>query len=126
MSAVNPDYFMALRYTEYAYREGVGLLVSVAKNPPRTEAEVHGMLGRRHPHLTSRFGDAYESVPVPADQDQPGVLFMVLSAFAATRIWMTRTAAASGSAPDTGNTESEKARSSRTTTSELGVFSPCQ
>lgn len=75
MSAVNPDYFMALRYTEYAYRTGVGLLASVAKNPPRTESQVHRMLGRRHPHLTSRFGDAYESAPVPADQDQPGVLF---------------------------------------------------
>lgn len=75
MSAVNPDYFMALRYTEYAYRQGVGLLAEVAKNPPRIEAAVHRMLGRRHPHLTARFGDAYESAPIPADQDQPAVLF---------------------------------------------------
>ncbi len=74
MSAVNPDYFMALRFTEYAYKEGVSLLAEVAKNPPRTEAEVHRMLGRRHPHLTTRFGDIYESAPVPADRDQPSIL----------------------------------------------------
>ncbi|USQ78561.1 hypothetical protein [Ornithinimicrobium faecis] len=75
MSAVNPDYFMALRFTERAYREGVGLLAEVAKNPRRTEADVHRMLGRRHPHLTRRFANAYDTAPVPADQDQPSVLF---------------------------------------------------
>src|SRR3954453_21550382 len=31
MSAVNPDYYMASRFSEYAYREGVGVLVAVAK-----------------------------------------------------------------------------------------------
>ncbi|WP_203335573.1 hypothetical protein [Nocardioides limicola] len=49
MSAVNPDCFMALRFSEFAYREGVGVLAEVAKNPPRTSADVHRMLGRRHP-----------------------------------------------------------------------------
>lgn len=49
MSAVNPDYFMALRFSEHAYREGVRTLAEVAKNPVRTDAEVHAMLGRRHP-----------------------------------------------------------------------------
>ncbi len=33
MSAVNPDYFMALRFSEHAYREGVSTLAEVAKNP---------------------------------------------------------------------------------------------
>ena len=41
MCAVNPDYFMALRFSEHAYREGVRTLAEVAKNPPRSEAEVH-------------------------------------------------------------------------------------
>ncbi|MFT4084086.1 MAG: hypothetical protein QM638_16030 [Nocardioides sp.] len=75
MSAVNPDYFMALRLSEFAYREGVSVLAEVAKNPPRTAADVHRMLGRRHPHLTARFAHLYDTTPVPADPDQPSVLF---------------------------------------------------
>lgn len=75
MSAVNPDYFMALRFSEIAYRGGIGLLAEIAKNPPRTPADVHRMLGRRHPHLTTRFADLYDSSALPADSDQPGLLF---------------------------------------------------
>ncbi|MDN5855940.1 MAG: hypothetical protein L0K86_24495, partial [Actinomycetia bacterium] len=75
MSAVNPDYFMAMRFSEFAYREGVGVLAEVAKNPLRTSADVHRMLGRRHPHLTARFAHVYDSTPVPGDPDQPSVLF---------------------------------------------------
>ncbi|GAB2455127.1 hypothetical protein GCM10027062_39500 [Nocardioides hungaricus] len=75
MSAVNPDYFMAIRFSEFAYRGGVDLLAEVAKNPPRTPADVHRMLGRRHPHLTTRFADLYDCAPVPADADQPGMRF---------------------------------------------------
>ncbi len=75
MSAVNPDYFMALRFSVHAYREGVHTLAGVAKNPPRTEAEVHEMLGRRHPHVAARFADAYETTPVAPDPDQPSLLF---------------------------------------------------
>lgn len=66
---------MALRFSEHAYREGVRTLAEVAKNPPRTEAAVHAMLGRRHPHLTARFADAYDAAAVRADPDQPRVLF---------------------------------------------------
>lgn len=75
MSAVNPDYFMAARFTEQAYQEGVALLASVQKKPSRTESEVHRMLGRRHPHLTSRFANLYNTKPIPPDTDQPRVLF---------------------------------------------------
>lgn len=75
MSAVNPDYFMALRFTEAAYREGVGLLAEVQNNPSRTEAEVHRMLGRRHPRLAARFADVYNSTPSPPDADQPALIF---------------------------------------------------
>lgn len=75
MSVVNLDYFMALRFSEFAYRAGVGLLAEVAKKPPRSPADVHRMLGRRHPHLTRRFADLYDSTPLSADADQPGVLF---------------------------------------------------
>lgn len=75
MSAVNPDYFMATRFTQRAYLEGVGLLASVQNNPPRTESEVHRMLGRRHPRLTARFAHTFDTDPVPGDADQPGLLF---------------------------------------------------
>ena len=75
MSAVNPDYFMALRFSVQIYREAVALIASVQKNPPRTEGEVHRMLGRRHPYLSARFADVYDTTPVPADADQPTVRF---------------------------------------------------
>lgn len=75
MSAVNPDYFMALRFSANGYRSGVRVLAEIAKNPPRTLADVHRMLGRRHPHLTERFTNIYNTTPAPADTDQPAVLF---------------------------------------------------
>ncbi|MGE3620689.1 MAG: hypothetical protein AB7L84_09520 [Acidimicrobiia bacterium] len=75
LSAVNPDYFMALRSSERAYREAVRTLAGAMKNPPRTEAEVHRMLGRRHPHVAARFADAYGTAPARPDPDQPSVLF---------------------------------------------------
>lgn len=75
MSAVSPDYFMALRFTEQAYREGVDLLAAVQKNPSRTAAEVHRMLGRRHPRLVTQFADAYDTTPIQPDPDQPRTIF---------------------------------------------------
>lgn len=75
MSAVNPDYFMALRFSERAYRAALALIAETQRNPPRTAAEVHRMLGRRHPRLAARFADAYDTTLVDADADQPGVIF---------------------------------------------------
>lgn len=75
MSAVNPDYFMASRFTEQAYTEGVELLAAVQKNPSRTAAEVHRMLGRRHPYLATQFADSYDTAPVQPDADQPRTIF---------------------------------------------------
>lgn len=75
MSAVNPDYFMASRFSEQAYVEGVELLAAVQKNPSRTAAEVHRMLGRRHPRVVARFSTAYAVSAVPPDPDQPGLIF---------------------------------------------------
>lgn len=75
MSAVNPDYFMASRFTEQAYVEGVDLLAAVQKNPSRAAAEIHQMLGRRHPHMVTQFAGAYDTTPVRADPDQPSTIF---------------------------------------------------
>lgn len=75
MSAVNPDFFMASRFSEQAYMEGVELLASVQKKPARTAAEIHRMLGRRHPRLVTQFAGAYDTTPVSPDPDQPGTIF---------------------------------------------------
>ena len=75
MSAVNPDYFMASRFSEQAYMEGVDLLAAVQTNPSRTVAEIHRMLRRRHPHLVTQFAGAYDTRPVPPDPDQPSTIF---------------------------------------------------
>ncbi|MHA3724449.1 hypothetical protein ACXR2T_11275 [Leucobacter sp. HY1910] len=75
MSAVNPDYFMASRFSEQAYIEGIDLLASVQQNPARTAAEIHRMLGRRHPRLVTQFAGAYDSTPVLPDPDQPSTIF---------------------------------------------------
>lgn len=75
MSAVNPDYFMAVRFTEQAYRSAVDLIASVQRDPPRTATDVHRAPGRRHPRLTARFAHAFDALPASADADQPSVIF---------------------------------------------------
>lgn len=75
MSAVNADYFMALRFSEWAYRDALSLIAGTQKSPARTETELHRALGRRHPQLTTRFAYAYDTTPVDADPDQPRVTF---------------------------------------------------
>lgn len=75
MSAANPDYFLAMRLSVEAYRAGVAQLAAGTSSPPRTGADVHRMLGRKHPRLTERFADAFDSTPAVADPDQPNVFF---------------------------------------------------
>lgn len=75
MSAANPDYFLAMRLSVEAYRAGVAQLAAGTSSPPRTGADVHRMLGRKHPRLTERFADAFDSTPAAADHDQPNVFF---------------------------------------------------
>lgn len=75
MSAVNPDYFMASRFSEQTYMEAVDLLAAVQKNPARTAVEIHKMLGRRHPRLVAQFAGAYDTTPVSPDPDQPSTIF---------------------------------------------------
>lgn len=75
LSAVNPDYFLAQRLTLDAYQAGVITLADGTSNPARTPADVHRMLGRRHPHLAARFPDAFDAVPADPDPDQPEVLY---------------------------------------------------
>ncbi len=66
---------MGLRFGTDAYRAAAEQLARGTGRPPRTPTDVHRMLGRRHPRLTSRFSDVYDSTPLPADPDQPAELF---------------------------------------------------
>lgn len=75
MSAVNPDFFMASRFTEQAYVDAVDLIAAVQRNPARTASEIHQMLGRRHPRLVTRFAGAYDTTPVHPDPDQPSTIY---------------------------------------------------
>ncbi|MBN9605071.1 MAG: hypothetical protein J0G30_00460 [Actinomycetales bacterium] len=75
LSAVNPDYFMAHRFSEHAYREGVRTLVESSNNPRRTAEAIHSALGRRHPRLLAKYASTFASKPVAPDPDQPKVVF---------------------------------------------------
>lgn len=64
---------------------GVELLASVQRNPSRTGAEVHRMLGRRHPRLVAQFARSYDSTPVAPDTDQPTIIFRGIACIACER-----------------------------------------
>lgn len=76
ISAVNPDFFMSLRLTEDAYRLALQQLVANMKNPPRTVAEMHGLIAARHPRLFATFADLYDALPArQTGGHEPGVIF---------------------------------------------------
>lgn len=55
VAAVNPDLFMVSRFTEAAYRRALTQLVASLTHPPKTLAQMHAMIGRKHPRLFERF-----------------------------------------------------------------------
>lgn len=74
LSAIHPDLFMALRFPRRAYLRALDLLVANMKNPPRTAAEMHGLIARQHPRLFSAHSDAYEVRPADPVQAEPAVM----------------------------------------------------
>lgn len=74
ISAVHPDLFMALRFTRHAYLHALGLLVANMKNPPRTAAEMHGLIARQHPRLFSAHVDAFDVVPTDPAHAEPAII----------------------------------------------------
>lgn len=51
IAAVNPDLFMATRFTETAYHRALTQLVTSLTHPPNTVAQMHALIGRKHPRL---------------------------------------------------------------------------
>jgi hypothetical protein len=74
LSAVHPDLFMALRFPCHACLRALDLLVANMKNPPRTAAEIYGLIARQHPRLFSAHSDAHEGLrPVDPVHAEPSV-----------------------------------------------------
>jgi hypothetical protein len=74
LSAVHPDLFMALRFPRHAYLQALGLLVANMKNPPRTAAEMHGLIARQHPRLFSVHADAFDIGPADPAHAEPSAI----------------------------------------------------
>jgi len=62
---------MALRFPRHAYLQALGLLVANMKNPPRTAAEMHGLIARQHPRLFSAHADAFDVGPADPAHAEP-------------------------------------------------------
>lgn len=75
MTAIHPDLFMGLRFSRRVYLHALDLLVANMKNPPRTAADMHTLLGRQHPRLVAAHADAFDvEVAAPAHRE-PRELF---------------------------------------------------
>ena len=76
IAAVNPDLFMATRFTEEAYERALAQLVSSLVNPPKTTAQMHALIGRKHPRLHARFLHLYPgAAPKATTEHEPRVLY---------------------------------------------------
>lgn len=74
LTAIHPDLFMALRFPRHAYQHALDLLVANMKNPPRTAAEMHGLIACQHPRLFSAHADALGAAHAAAPHPEPAVL----------------------------------------------------
>ncbi|QLQ10121.1 MAG: hypothetical protein HZY75_06660 [Nocardioidaceae bacterium] len=75
IAAVNPDLFMATRFTETAYRRALTQLVESLNNPPKTIAQMHALIGRKHPRLHEWFAHRYPEAVPEAMETEPRVLY---------------------------------------------------
>lgn len=76
IAAVNPDLFMASRFTEAAYQRALAQLVASLTHPPKSLAEMHALIGRKHPRLHARFAHLHAGAAIEAAADQePRILF---------------------------------------------------
>lgn len=74
MTAAHPDLFMALLFARDTYLRALDLMIANMRNPPRTAAEMHGLLARQHPRLVSAHTDAFD-VPLAARaHPEPAIL----------------------------------------------------
>lgn len=76
VAAVNPDLYMAMRFSVAAYQRALGQLVTSLKNPPKSTAQMHALIGRKHPRLHRRFARLYPDEPDQATMHaEPRVLY---------------------------------------------------
>ena len=76
IAAVNPDLFMALRFTDAAYQRALSQLVASLTHPPKSLTEMHALIGRKHPRLHERFADLYGETALAAkSESEPRVLY---------------------------------------------------
>lgn len=75
LTAIHPDLFMALRFGRHGYLRTLDLFVSNMKNPPRTIAEMHALLGRQHPRLVAAQADAFNVEVAEPAHPEPSELF---------------------------------------------------
>ena len=75
ISAVNPDLFMAVRFPRTAYLHALRQLVANMHNPPRSDAEMHALIAKRHPRLFARHADAYAVQPARSAHHEPKTIF---------------------------------------------------
>lgn len=76
IAAVNPDLFMASRFTDAAYQRALTQLVSSLSNPPKTVAQMHALIGRKHPRLFERFAHLNPGTALETTRErEPRVLY---------------------------------------------------
>ena len=74
--AVNPDLFMALRFSGSAYQRALAQLVASLNNPPKTIEEMHVLIGRKHRRLHRRFAALYPGTkPLMTPEHEQRVLY---------------------------------------------------
>lgn len=71
VAAVDPDLFMATRYTEDAYAQTLRLMVANMKHPPRTMEELHALIAKQHPRLFERHARLFDVVPASSGHNPP-------------------------------------------------------
>lgn len=76
IAAVNPDRFMATRFTEAAYQRALTQLVTSLTHPPKSVAQMHALIGRKHPRLSERFAHLYPGTVIETTwEPEPRVLY---------------------------------------------------
>lgn len=66
---------MATRFTAAAYRRALTQLVTSLSNPPKTIAQMHALIGRKHPRLRERFAYLYPDAVPEITEREPHVLY---------------------------------------------------
>ncbi|MDQ6522981.1 DUF6011 domain-containing protein [Nocardioides sp. LHD-245] len=75
IAAVDPDLFMSIRFNADTHRHALELLIENMRNPPRSAADMHALLGKRHPRLVSRHAALFDTTPAAPTQPPPADIY---------------------------------------------------